>query len=239
MHRHAEKEPSPAEIGIAYPEYRPTHRFKGTSIDRFHRYLGKVPTIGEGLVQLRNYEPTGEIIEGWMTRPEVLKLYEMAYFANGDLLEIGCYQGLSTFVSAKAIRHSRRPRIIYSLDLFEGAMRLALWNLYVGKSLKHARFVVGDAYSITHSYAHTGKRFAFAFVDFSHAYQQVYEVCTLLDQVMQPGGFVLFHDYNDPRNVDPNEPDYGVYQGVVDGLKPHHFEFYGMYGSAGLYRVKE
>lgn len=239
MHRHAKNVPSPQEIGIHYPEYRPTYRFWGNYIDRFHRYLSKAPTIGEGLVQLRNYEPTGEWIQGWMSRPEVLKLYELAYFAPGDILEIGCYQGLSTFISAKAIRHSGKPRTIYSLDLFEKAMQFARWNLHVGKSLKHARFVVGDAYAITHSYALTGKRFAFAFVDFSHEYRHVYEVCTLLYQVMQPGGFVLFHDYNDPRNVDPNEPDYGVYQGVVDGFNPRYFDFYGIYGSTGLYRVKE
>ena len=131
MHRHSKTVPGPHEIGTSYPQYRPTYRYWGKYIDRFHRYLAKAPTVGEGLVQLRNFEPTGELINGWMTHPEVLKLYELAYFADGDLLEIGCYQGLSTFISAKAIRHSSKPRVIYSLDLFEEALRFARWNVHV------------------------------------------------------------------------------------------------------------
>ncbi len=46
----------------------------------------------------------------------------------------------------------------------------------------------------------------------------------------------LFHDYNDQRNIMPDVADYGVFQGVRDGLAPGQFEFYGVFGCAGLFR---
>lgn len=243
MHRHLKSVPSIQEIGTTNPQYRPTYRFWGRYLDRFHRHLGTAPMRRDNLIEVRTHYPKegeGLLIEGWMTRPEALKLYELARFAEGDILEIGSYQGLSTYIMAKAINNSRhKQRRIYSLDIFLAAIRMARFHLYLGKLHQYARFVLGDAYSVTNSYAHTGKKFAFAFIDFSHEYHHVYEVCTLLYQVMQPGSFVLFHDYNDPRNVDPKEPDYGVYQAAADGLNPRYFDFYGMYGSMGLYRVKE
>ena len=60
--------------------------------------------------------------------------------------------------------------------------------------------------------------------------------CRLLPGVLEPGAFCLFHDYNDPRNADPLDDDYGVYQGVTDGLAPARFSFWGIYGCTGLFR---
>jgi hypothetical protein len=80
------------------------------------------------------------------------------------------------------------------------------------------------------------RRFAFVFIDHSHAYAPVYEVCKALDLIVAPGGFCLFHDFNDSRNRDPRDTEYAVYQAVGDGLDKQRFGFYGVYGCAGLYR---
>ena len=58
-----------------------------------------------------------------------------------------------------------------------------------------------------------------------------------LADVLWPGAFCLFHDFNDFRNADPAYEDYGVYQGVADGLQQGRFEFWGIYGCCGLYRA--
>jgi hypothetical protein len=60
----------------------------------------------------------------------------------------------------------------------------------------------------------------------------------MLPAIVGSGGFCLFHDFNDRRNEDPDEPDYGVHRAVADGLDPESFEFYGIYGCSGLYRAR-
>ncbi len=81
-------------------------------------------------------------------------------------------------------------------------------------------------------------RFGLVFVDHSHSYTPVYEVCKLLPMILNPDGFCLFHDFNDRRNEDPHHPDYGVYRAVIDGLDPNLCEFCGIYGCTGLYRAR-
>ncbi|MEZ4837503.1 MAG: class I SAM-dependent methyltransferase, partial [Caldilineaceae bacterium] len=93
-----------------------------------------------------------------------------------------------------------------------------------------------DAVAAAEAYATAQRQFGFVFVDHSHAYEPVYGVCRVLDQIIAPGGFCLFHDYNDIRNADPEDKEYGVYQAVVDGLNLDAFEFYGIFGCCGLYR---
>jgi hypothetical protein len=78
--------------------------------------------------------------------------------------------------------------------------------------------------------------FDFAFIDHSHAYEHVYDVCRSLDKVLRHGAFCLFHDFNDPRNAAAEEIEYGVYQGVFEGLDLSSFEFWGIYGCTGLFR---
>ena len=53
---------------------------------------------------------------------------------------------------------------------------------------------------------------------------------------MLPGAFCLFHDWLDARNFEPDEADYGVFGATRDGLDPAEFEFYGVFGVAGLFR---
>ena len=49
-------------------------------------------------------------------------------------------------------------------------------------------------------------------LDHAHTFDLVYHACEELKSLMKPGGFALFHDFNDPRNS--KEPDYGAYRAV-------------------------
>ena len=56
-------------------------------------------------------------IEGWLLPADALKLYEMAYFCPGDILELGAHRGLSATVMNRAINDSGREAKIISIDL--------------------------------------------------------------------------------------------------------------------------
>jgi predicted O-methyltransferase YrrM len=102
-------------------------------------------------------------------------------------------------------------------------------------------FKVGDADVSCQELVDTDRKFHFAFVDHSHAYEHVVRACRRVTQLLEPGAFCLFHDYNDRRNngpigVNESNNEYRVYDAVNDTLDCEMFEFYGIYGCCGLFR---
>jgi predicted O-methyltransferase YrrM len=224
------------EVGTVIPPYRPTFALPGEYVDEAHRRLALLPLKDGFLIQLENGRWLGQVIQGWLRREDALKLYEIAYFVGGDILELGSYHGLSTSILSRASRNSPRPKRIESVDLSPRSVLMTDWNLWRQGLKRGVRTVAGDALVEVRRRADRGAVFGMVFVDHSHAYTPVYEVCRELRRIVAPGGFCLFHDFNDPRNYDPADPDHGVYQAVVDGLAPVDFEFYGLYGCLALYR---
>jgi SAM-dependent methyltransferase len=223
-------------LGTWDPPYRPTFDFRSRYIDRGHRALATAP-VKDGLIQLRNRRWLGMIIPGWLRRDDALKLYELAYFASGDVLELGSHHGLSTSILARASRNAPRPKQVVSVDLQPTAVeatRATLDSLGLSRTVT---VLCDDAVTAVRRFASGGRRFAFVFVDHAHAYEPVYQVCRELDRIMAPGGFCLFHDFNDVRNRDPHDHDYAVYQAVIAGLAGSAFRFCGIYGCTGLYRA--
>jgi len=53
-----------------------------------------------------------------------------------------------------------------------------------------------------------------------------------LHQLIAPGGFVLFHDFNDARN----RTDFGIYQAVLENFTDREFIFSGLFGCTAVYR---
>jgi len=206
MHRHN----SFNKVGEVCP-YRPTYDFH-PFIDDYHRSLATCPTKG-GLVQLG--------IEGWLWREDALKLYEMAHFCPGSILELGTYHGLSTSIMA----HTGKR--IVTVDISAESQAFARQDVK-----GDIDFILSDAAQAVRDLADKRQKFGFSFVDHSHAYQPVHDVCQVLPLVLSSGAFVLFHDWNDERNG--NDPDYGVHQAVADGLEG--FEFWGCFGCMGLFR---
>lgn len=175
-------------------------------------------------------------IPGWLRREDAAKLYELAYFASGDVLELGCARGLSTAIIAQAIIDAGRKARVLSVDLDPRMVNRARENLAAYNLLSDVEFVQGDAAVACRALVDDERTFGFAFVDHSHTYADVFAVCKLLRDLVDEGGFVLFHDFNDRRNADQSNAGYGVYTGVMDGLPVPPFAFYGVFGCAGLYR---
>jgi SAM-dependent methyltransferase len=135
-----------------------------------------------------------------------------------------------------ACNDSSQSNVIVSVDLDPTAIALARAELQGAPGGERAHFFQDDAGTAVRNLAASKRQFWFTFVDHSHRYEHVVDVCQQLHRVVEVDGFALFHDYNDPRNIIPAEADYGVYQGVMDGLRSDRWEFWGIYGCSGLFR---
>jgi len=222
------------ELGTLIPRYQPTFRF-GAHINDHHRFLSQAVNPQTGLLLLTAPglmdHGSGAPIVGWLRLEDAQKLYELGFYCNGDILELGSYEGLSTCILAQAIADSGRTGLVTTVDL---SYRQPVQDNALACGLS-SRIVVALADASVAIRAFSPKRFEFIFVDHSHEYEHVKAVCLLLPYIAAPGAFVLFHDYNDPRNG--KEPNYGVYQAVVENL-PEQFRFCGVYGCTGLYRLE-
>lgn len=239
MHKHTETFLQLDQLGTIYPAYRPTFNFRKPYINSTHKFFATGPLKDNTLIQLKNGRRwNGALIEGWLRRADALKLYELAYFAPGDILELGSYHGLSTTILSGANQRAPYRKQIYSVDLNSECVKQTASNLRLKGLSQGVTSICAEATAAVKDLAATGKKFAFVFIDHSHAYEAVYPVCQALSSVMLAGGFCLFHDFNDARNRDTADQAYGVYQAVLAGLDPALFEFWGIYGCTGLYRFK-
>jgi SAM-dependent methyltransferase len=148
-------------------------------------------------------------------------------------LELGCGAGLATTILALAISEANRFAKIVCVDLDSRMIAGAQPNQLV---LGRVQFVRGEPAKVCHELVKNWKEFGFVVVRHSRAYADVRELCELLFFLVQPGGFVLFQDFNNPRNREGVNGSFGVYAAVVDGLAIPPFAFYGVFGGSGLYR---
>jgi predicted O-methyltransferase YrrM len=226
---HTESAISFEALGSRIPPYASTYAFPGAYINRQHAYYASCPLKGILI-------DTG--IKGALRREDALKLYELAFFADGDILELGCNHGLSTSVLSRANHDAGLTKTIYTDDLEAKYLQRADAALQGRGIAANVAFHHGDAAAYCVQLVDEGRNFAFAFVDHSHAYDPVFDVCVHLPQLIKPGGLVLFHDYNDKRNLSDAHPEYAVAQAVTGAFSasPPPFEFYGVFGCSALYR---
>ena len=163
-------------------------------------------------------------------RNDALKLYEMAYYSS-SILELGCFQGASTFVIANACRDSGNGKII-SVDLSTEALPIAKQLILDHGLSKYVTFINNDAVKQVEEFIDK-ENFDFVFVDHDHAYESVYKVCLNLDKIVNKG-YVFFHDYQDYRN-EVIGSGIQVWRAVNDGLH-ENFKFVGLYGQGGLFK---
>ncbi|HEX3862778.1 MAG TPA: class I SAM-dependent methyltransferase [Stellaceae bacterium] len=207
--------------------YIKTYEFDGDFIDDVHRSV--VSGIdANGMIDFG--------IEGWLLPADALKLYELVHFCRGDVLELGTYRGLSAAVAALSSTEAGIENVVISFDMSPTETETARQNLRDRPGHERVHLFSVEAGQGVRDLARAKRMFNFAFVDHSHQYEYVFDVCQSLHRVMYVGAFALFHDFNDPRNAAQDAPDYGVYQGVLDGLDPRRFEFWGIYGCSGLFR---
>lgn len=239
MKKHMDTFMNLMELGTKVPPYQPTHYFPGEFINESHKILSSVPIRDEILIKIEISTHSEDYIQGWLRREDAMKLYELAYFATGDILELGTHQGLSASILSQANVDSPNKKHIYSCDRDPSFLQIANRNLQRKRLTRDVSLISKDAMNVVNRFKKMRKTFSFVFIDHAHDYESVFNMTQELPYIVKPGGFCLFHDYNDRRNtpeIPSSNEDYGVYQAVLDGLKQEQFSFYGVYGCSGLYR---
>jgi MMP 1-O-methyltransferase len=172
-------------------------------------------------------------IDGWLLDEDVLKLYELAFLATGPVLEIGTYRGRSAVVIGRALRDAGGDRRLYSLDVDPRELQIAARTI--------ASYELADRVLLVRS---TAARFlrrasglapSLVFVDGDHTRSGVARDLRTLRAHVPAGGMVLLHDYNDPRNADPLETDYGVVTAAEASWLSTECEFAGVFGASALF----
>ncbi len=176
-------------------------------------------------------------LDGFLAHAEALKVYELAYFGDGDFLELGTYRGLSTSIIARAL-HDRQRGALYTCDIsprFSLVARIAL-RFLPGRD--RVRFHVGDAAGFLDRMIGERRRFGFVFVDHWHGYDATHAVGMRLSSLLLPGGFAMFHDYNDTSARDPAHPD-KVFQAVRDTVgRSSSFQFCCVTASSAVFQFQ-
>lgn len=219
------------KTGASAAAYKKTYNFDGQFINDTHKSYNDAPTDDGGVcVDLG--------VEGWLQKSDALKLYELAYFSKGNILELGTHQGLSASIMAAGLSDAGSNSIIETVDIDQESVSIGE-NYVAGRSgAEKINFNLGDATEFLIKLIADRRMFSFVFIDHWHGYRSVFDAAMMTKKILMKGGFVCFHDYNDSRNPEPTTIDeYGVYQAVADAvMTDHNFMFFGVFGCCGLFR---
>jgi predicted O-methyltransferase YrrM len=209
--------------------YHPTHAVPEDGITAFYRSLQNAKG---GMHNLPFLIDIG--VEGFLHKAEALKLYEMAFYARGDVLELGTHKGLSTSIMAQAL-HDKGGGRLETSDIDEATNPIAKANLADKPGNDRVTFHLVDAAETMDRLIAEGRQFGFIFIDHWHGYEATFEAARRVPACLKPGGHVMFHDFFDPANSDP-EHVYGVYQAFLDTLgQDKTFVYAGAAGSSAIF----
>jgi predicted O-methyltransferase YrrM len=219
-------DPIPAvdDLGQVFPEYRPIHPTLSGFIDDAHAAIASLP-VRDGLIQTET--------PGFLRPADALALYELAWFSNADILELGSAWGLSTSILCQAARNAGRGRRVVSVEIDPQFQRLTARTIRRRGLSGGFRLMPGEAATVIRRLIDKHRRFGLVFVDHDHSGPATATVCRALPELMRPGGMALFHDFNDTRHR--TEPDaYGVYPAVRTLLEDYRFRYLRTVGCCGL-----
>jgi hypothetical protein len=200
------------------PSYAPSFGYEGTLLTETHGSA---------------YEDVASV-DGWLDPADALKLYELGYLLPGPFLEIGTYRGKSTTILTTALRDAGRQVEFYSLDIDGEALQSASATLAARGLGRHVTLVHGSAAALFRALPRLRPRFVF--LDGDHSADGLGRDLATLEARVPEGSVLLFHDFLDCRNDDPDEDAYGVPQAIRASWVARDCEFAGVFGCAGLYR---
>lgn len=216
--------PAPATLGRDFPPYRPLFDFPGEFVDSGHNALVELP-VRDGLIQ--------GPVPGYLRPADALALYELAYFATGDVLELGSFRGLSATILCTAAQRAGRGVLLWSVERDAAFQRATAEAIQAQGLGAHYRPLLGDATRVLARLVAEQRRFSVVFVDHDHSHPATRAVCRHLGQLLLPSGIAVFHDLNDARNV--SEPAvYGVHRALAEALAGPELSFLGLVGCSGL-----
>ena len=210
--------------------YAKTFRFASDLIDENQEAIAAAPSGRCGVEVCIDLG-----IDGYLQRADALKIYELARLTKGDVLELGTHFGLSASIIASALA-KRGSGTLETVDFIAFTTADAQASLSTRPGKDRVTFTIMDGTRRMAELAAQGRKFGYVFIDHWHGYQATFDAARLLASVLEPGGFVQFHDFVDTQNADPTH-FYGVTQAVLDTVcKDGRFLFCGVYGCTGVFR---
>ena len=199
--------------------YRPVFQAEP---DAGHRLIAGWPVAG-GLVAT---EP-----RGFLRPADALTLHDIARHGSGNVLELGSAWGLSTTILCRAVKARGGGKVV-SCEIdpeFQRLASAAVRKLHLGRWHEMRG---GDGTDLLRQAAARGEGFSAIFIDHDHGLDASLQACSLLPGLLAPGGFMLFHDFNDRLN---ETGEYGVYEAVCRMLRDHpDLALYGIPGCCAL-----
>ena len=182
----------------AIEPYRPVF---DVAPDAGHRLIASWPVAG-GLIAT---EP-----RGFLRPADALTLHDIARHTSGNVLEIGSAWGLSATILCRAVKARGRGKVV-SMEIdpeFQRLTTAALRQRHLGRWHEMRG---GDATVLLQQAAARRESFSAIFIDHDHSLEASLQACSQLPRLLAPGGFMLFHDFNDRLNA---TGEYGVYEAV-------------------------
>lgn len=164
------------------------------------------------------------------------KIYDLAYFGQGDILILGLGQGFAAGIVTQAVFDAGRLATIVGVDEEARVLTRVKANLAAYNFTSRVELVQENPARFCRARSATGQTFGMVYVNHSADSADVLSISALLPSVVAEGGIVLFHDINDRRNKGIANGGYGMYSGVQAGLSRATFAFYGAFGCTGLSR---
>lgn len=192
-----------------------------------HRAWAEAP-LHDGSIKIEHR------IKGSLRREDAATIYELAYFSQSDTVDLGTNWGLSAFIAAQALTDAGRGYSVTTIDL-DAKMSERATKAFVAEGQSNVTAIASDAAAWLVGHATDKQKLGFAFVDHSHAYQPVFDVCKVIAESLQIGAHIAFHDFIDHRNMDPANDEFKVPQAARDGLDDR-FVFLGVSGCVGVFR---
>jgi predicted O-methyltransferase YrrM len=172
-------------------------------------------------------------IPGWMRPEDADELWELASATTGPILEIGTFHGKSAVLMALALKAAGIDTRIYTLEVDKASIKAAQAQATAHGVADLIVFVRSTSEAFARAYPWL--RPNLTFVDGDHRRIGVEADLTVLNRLVPKGGVLLFHDFDDPLNEDPNCADIKVRPAVHESWVARECDFGGTFGACGLY----
>jgi hypothetical protein len=153
-------------------------------------------------VDVHEWLPAVEAVEGWLSRPEVEALARCVVAAPGDrvpdMVEIGSYKGRSTLAIASTISALGLPRQLIAVDPHEGYRYGDGSDTYTELQSNLSSNGVDSVVTILRSRgneASVSGPLSFILIDGLHDEESVRADYEHISPLLAPGGLLAFHDY--------------------------------------------
>jgi predicted O-methyltransferase YrrM len=142
-----------------------------------------------------------ESIPGMLYPADAQKLYELAWHAEGPILEIGTHKGRSTVLLATAQRDSGKENLVVTMDISHDFLAEARATIAAAGLGPRVVVVQGTRGALAGALPPMTP--ALVFVDGDHTYDGVARDLAALEAIVPAGGVIAMHDFGGYEAEDP------------------------------------